>query len=219
MPFINYQDRNILFVHIPKTGGSTIEKWLENYAEIKLLNGSPYLGPNPYGMPEELPCTPQHLMLPELDRYFARDYFDYIFALTRNPYARIASEYKFKLMVHEALNTPSDQTFGEWVATLGEQMAANPWCRDNHLRPQYEFVDERVDMFRFEDLSTIRDEISLKAKLPPPDGELPHIFDGSAFADQIHWTLTEVDIIRELYARDFAQFNYDPDDTPLSAKA
>ena len=36
MPFIDHQGRRSLFVHIPKTGGTSIETWLKGIGPLRL---------------------------------------------------------------------------------------------------------------------------------------------------------------------------------------
>ncbi|WP_298331226.1 sulfotransferase family 2 domain-containing protein [Asticcacaulis sp.] len=215
MPFFRYKDKTILFIHVPKTGGSTIEEWIETFADINLLQNNTVIGENPYGMPEILPCTPQHLMQSEIDKYFT-DRFDYTFTVVRNPYKRVESEFKFKQIIHKVLGTVPDQSFDEWVRTIGDQFAHDPWARDNHLRPQHEFFDARARLFRFEEgLLNICRAVSEDIEAPAPDDRLSHVLDGSAHNHEIVWSDEGRAHVKAFYREDFSKFGYDPDVYPL----
>lgn len=143
MPILVFNERKILFVHIPKTAGASIESHLRNVARVALFCGN-FVKLNALKMP----CSPQHFHIEILRAIFPRGYFDWQFTVVRNPLDRLKSEYRMRrgrFVGEEVLPFPA------WVGAVFKRHAKNPYVLDNHIRPQVEFVDENVEVFRFED--------------------------------------------------------------------
>jgi hypothetical protein len=92
-------DPKIIFIHIPKTGGTTIENLLESNRKV----GTPY---RRFGAHHTLQQVYKKLALPdEKDEDFKpinmAEY--YIFTVARNPWARYASIYVHDLKAHAEL--------------------------------------------------------------------------------------------------------------------
>src|SRR5690554_502775 len=92
MPVMSKHDVNILFIHIPKTGGTTIEdvfrrsgfsvSYYEPRAKTKL------------GSPNKIRlCSPQHMHAYQINSIFDLSKFDYVFGVVRDPLTRAVSEY------------------------------------------------------------------------------------------------------------------------------
>ena len=88
MPY--YKEKNILFIHIPKTGGTVIENQLKTKFKQSLYGGiirtSPYNG-----------GSPQHLFYKTIFEHKEKLNVDFqnikVFCVVRNPYDRILSFY------------------------------------------------------------------------------------------------------------------------------
>ncbi len=149
MPIARINGQSVLFVHIPKTGGETTEKYLESASEtdepLSLLRPPDH---------DLLPCAPQHLHGKALNYLFRPKFFDYAFTIVRDPVARAVSEYKFRAGPLHAKGRRIP-TFPAWWQRTRKAYASNPYVADNHLRPQMEFITPRIaarfDVFRFED--------------------------------------------------------------------
>lgn len=79
MPLHRIGDKIVLFVHIPKTGGSTMEAWLHD------------LGPRALRYPkkgEGLLTPPQHFHAALLERIVPPEFYDDAFCIVRDPLDR-----------------------------------------------------------------------------------------------------------------------------------
>ncbi|MFI2103371.1 sulfotransferase family 2 domain-containing protein [Isoptericola sp. NPDC019693] len=145
MPVFTRGERNVLFIHVPKTGGSAIEKhfvaagWEMSYHDGRMPKGYPnYLRR----------CTPQHMHGALLKEIFRLRRFDAVFAVVRDPVARFRSEY---VMRHKQELTTSADAVEAWALERFEKFAVNPYVHDNHIRPQVEFLVKRALVYRMED--------------------------------------------------------------------
>ena len=88
MPIYRINNRNVLFIHVPKTGGTSVERYLGLYAQPALHNqGAKLLRPV-----KDATFTPalamQHFHAELLEAMFPPDFFDYAFMVVRHPAAR-----------------------------------------------------------------------------------------------------------------------------------
>lgn len=144
MPVFSKGKSNILFLHIPKSAGSTIEKigsdlgWKESFSirgksleEIKYFKASL-----------------QHLHAKPLESIFNLDQFDSIFTIVREPFSRFKSEYYWQRS-QGITELPVD----DWVLDTFEKYGRNGYVYDNHIRPQIEFLinGAQFQVFKLED--------------------------------------------------------------------
>lgn len=208
MPFINYNSQNINFVHIPKTGGTTVEVWLGALAPLRFKTT---------GVPAALKYTPQHFTYTDLRTIFGEDFFHYSFCIVRNPYERFASEYRMQHILGQRGFWKAFESFPAWVETVTQQLRNQPWMLDAHLRPQWQFVSNAVNVFKYEDgLETILKRVAKVNSLPPLTTPLPRHTDSEAFTGKVVWDTKEIETVRALYQRDFDIFGYDIDRVPGS---
>ena len=86
MPVFRQDGRAVLFVHVPKAGGSTLERlfaksgWTTGYRDPKGGVGS---------MNSVRRCSPQHMHRPMLEQVFRLDRFDAVFMTVREPLATV----------------------------------------------------------------------------------------------------------------------------------
>ena len=140
--FSDRTGRNHLYIHVPKTGGSAIEIFLEKsgYAGSYIDRSGPG-SLNPIRL-----CSPQHMHAAMLCAIFDIASFDSIFMTVRHPIARIVSEYRMQLNLKGQL-----PPFGEWARGILRQYHRDPFTLDNHIRPQAEFWLPGSRVFRLED--------------------------------------------------------------------
>lgn len=201
MPIFRLAEKNLLFVHVPKAGGTSIERWLSAHATESFHVGNKAL--------PDFPCVPQHFHGAILDALFAPGFFDYSFCVVRNPYARLLSEYNYRRVEarrRERLLLAGG--FAPWLRLTFRRYRASPYVLSNHIRPQVEFPTAGCEVFRLEDQLG-----ALEARL----GEVTGIgFDGppakSNVSKKSGARMTEVaaELIRGFYAADFERFGYDP---------
>jgi hypothetical protein len=197
MPLFRFGDRIVLFVHIPKTAGTSIEKMLSAAGGIEAMR---------YGAQiPSLPCTPQHFHAEIITRLFPPAFYDAAFTIVRNPYARIASEYKMRVLA-----AGRNLGFDDWVARVFERYQRNMYVSDNHIRPQSEFLIEPLTIFRFEQLPMT----AVRHWLAAIGIDLPTeiVWERRGEERQIVISRATAARIAGFYAADFEQFAYSIDD-------
>jgi hypothetical protein len=199
MPFIEHNGKRVLFVHIPRTGGTSIEHWMASLAPVRFRT---------IGMPPALRCTPQHLRMSDYNALFGENYFDYAFTVVRNPYARIESEYRLRAALQEREFFGEAMTFSMWLELSLERSRREPWHMDNHLRPQSEFIGTGVEVHHFEDgLAAVIRKIATVLGVPCSDLPESRLATGKDIA--IRWDSLDRERVAERYARDFNRFRYE----------
>lgn len=142
MPVFIKDDKSILFVHVPKTGGSSIEQsFADSGYETHFLGG-------PRTLRRLRRCTPQHMHARMLRQTFRLGRFDLIFMLVREPLARFRSEYG---MQHKHDVRTDRKSVEEWAERVFTRYEKDNFAFDNHLRPQAEFLLPNARVFRLED--------------------------------------------------------------------
>ncbi len=180
MPLFRINGKLIHFVHIPKTGGASIETLCAGLGAVAMLSAS-----NRY-----LPCSPQHIH-DQIHQSLKLDAIaDWSFAIVREPLARLVSEYRMRRRQAELLEAnptytlgfvdPDDLPRGEraefdaWAEHVLDRCRADPFALDNHIRPQAAFLSENQELFRLEDgLEPIAAKIAALCGLPETP-EVPH---------------------------------------------
>ncbi|MCI4679804.1 sulfotransferase family protein [Rhodoblastus acidophilus] len=203
MPIFHTNGKNVLFVHIPKTGGTSVEKWLRRHVNISFFS---------IGVPSAMKCTPQHLTNHDFFQIFGKGYFDYTFAIVRNPFDRIVSEYRMREAEGNAGFWGAFPEFSLWLEENLPLQTRDPWRLDNHLRPQWEFISSDTEVFRFEDgLENIMRSVADRVGLPPPD-DVPHEMGRPLGPTKLAWDERDILKMRIHYGQDFSHFGYS--DTP-----
>lgn len=204
------------FVHVPKTGGSTVEQYMEDKGRIALVQK------DTMGWSR---CTAQHIEARLITDLKLDGFADASFAVLRDPLDRLMSEYKYRAGLEasstrppgplDALRRPlrrlrrrstrtapvRGRSFDAWVPAAIDAYGRDPYVNDNHLRPQAEFVGPSCRLFRFEDgLDAVLDWVDAVTATPPGDrgqrlkasgGRVP-VSDGTR------------GLVREFYRDDYA---------------
>ena len=157
MPICIYGETVLFFAHIPKTGGSSIEAYLRYKGPLAL-----------FGEPKVDGIHRQHLTRAQLELVPDLPAFDHAFSVLRDPVSRIVSEYLWRsrpLKPSQRIARPFRRglarrikvrgnvralTFAEWVPLVLDEAAETPGMRDNHMRPQVEFLATGDRLFAFE---------------------------------------------------------------------
>lgn len=198
MPFIEHNGRRVLFIHIPKTGGTSVEKWMESVAPLRLFS---------VGVPAFSRCTPQHYRAQDVKALLGEGFFDYALTIVRNPYDRIESEYKMRAELAKETYWGRIPSFSHWLEINLETQKRAPYHLDNHLRPQWEFLDNDVKVFRLEDgLSSPIKAIAKKLNVDPP--EFVH-HELKSEEREIEWSIADELRVNQHYGADFETFGYD----------
>jgi hypothetical protein len=148
MPYFNNNDTlNILMIHIPKTGGTSLETYFSNKFNIPLNSYSLF---GFYDLSGDLPdplktmlsaISMQHMVLRTIRMYHR--YLNVnlsnnlkIITIVRNPYHRIISDLFFWDLIRKDSN--QEEVYDTIIEFL-----QNPQLYDNHTLPQWQFlIDE-----------------------------------------------------------------------------
>ena len=116
----------VFFMHIPKTGGSSVEKY------FKILGSKVQFFEEFNHLQDLMRCSPvNHLDYQLIDKIFDLKKFVFRFAIIRNPFSRLASEFRFRKGRNR--NWSKDVTIYDRV---------EPWCLDvlsSYAKNQYYF--------------------------------------------------------------------------------
>ena len=198
MPVFSKQSRNILYIHIPKCGGSSIceifkkNNWDESFSiRGKDLNEHKYLK-----------AGPQHYHAEIIKNIFDVTKFDKIFTIVRNPFSRLKSEYYWQLH-NEVFSNISPE---DWFNYILEKYYKNKFIYDNHIRPQNEFIFEQVNIFKLEDgLKKVYESIFEKKFIFIKQPKLKKSKTDKLIEDQFLKIKTKIE---DFYAEDYELFNY-----------
>lgn len=209
MTIFTREGRGLLYIHVPKTGGSSVEDafrdsgWVVHYLDRVLGQGRP----NWYRA-----CSPQHMHAAQLESLFRLDRFDGIFMTVREPIARFRSEY---LMRHSHLETvPLDEASVErWALQRIVEYRRDPWLLDNHLRPQSEFYVPGALVYKLEDgLNEMARDLNAALDIDGPV-DMPRVNEGGAKAGVSSRDVEISDRLRGVlqtwYAADYDLFGFD----------
>jgi hypothetical protein len=170
-------DKNkIIFVHIPKTGGETITKMLWG-CKLSLATG-------------------KHLTVKQYaEQCSIEDY--YCFSIVRNPYERALSHYRF---LKQYYNPPRIKcNFETWIQ--------NPHGAIDFLfYPQSYYVDDTVDIFKFEDWDATIRQICKKTGFKNPNSFIHR--NKTRKEEDLSLSPISIAAINDLYSEDFERFGY-----------
>jgi hypothetical protein len=202
MPVFFKGTRRILFIHVPKAGGTSIEAYFE-------ANGftTAYLdrGESPESLNGVRRCSPQHMHAALLQMLFNPDLFDYVFMTVRHPISRLLSKF-----VMETGETESVTRLEDWILRDFSKVFADPSYMDNHLRPQCDFLLPQAKVFKLEDgfgedfVGRLQSESGFE--LPQAIGREMHACLGKPDFNLVRSAIR--DLITTYYARDFTTFGY-----------
>ena len=199
MPIFRVNGATVHFAHVPKAGGTSVERWLREH-------GDETFHANRVG--HGLPCVPQHFHAELLRYLFGDGWFDFSFAIVRHPETRLLSEYNYRMthgrQLHSRLPAPS---LARWVRKTVRVYRRDPYVYGNHIRPQHEFLLPETEVFRLEDgldsaIRAVADRLSVPAPSAVP------------FENRSEPVTEGVDdrtarAVEALYAMDYARFGYE----------
>lgn len=197
MPLLRINGKNILFIHVPKTGGSAIAEYYRKYTTFSLERFQ--IGH------WDKPCIPRHYHGALLERMISPDLIDVAFMVVRDPVERFVSDYKF--YVKRKRREERLPNFSAWLSYRLWRAARNQFYMDNHFRPQVEFECFGADVFRYEDglehcIRKVNEAVGLDCS-----AVLPHV-NVSPDLSVIPSASDRRKIFR-FYAADFKKYEYD----------
>lgn len=221
MPFLSKVP--LLFVHIPKTGGTSVESAMRNLDNsIRLLESAKT---NPSW--QKFGHSPQHCTVQEL-KELGIDLSKYqVFTVVRHPYERVVSEYNYQLALPPKWSKimKDDQknrlTFDEFLAAFLDRSRAAIERFDNHQLSCVDYlsngegaIEPSIKVIPYSSRNLIKD-VASKIVFKNPSERLkfesaylrkdmfcPSIFTVNSLTDQ-HKAL-----IQKAFAKDFAHFDF-----------
>jgi len=202
MPY--YKEKDLLFIHIPKTGGTNIENCIIQKHKQTLYSGKTNnLLKYPYNN-----ISLQHQFYTTI--YNNRDKLDInfnnikIFSVVRNPYNRIISDLFWYNLIKKDY-TP-EQVYDKIVNDY-----LNRYDLDNHNQPQYKYITDNhrnlipgIKIFKCENLNEMNEDINKFI------GFDINIKQDNANKDYSKYLNKDsIDLINKIYKKDFELFNYD----------
>ena len=196
--------KKLIFIHIPKTGGTTIEEYMNAIKKPTLRHG--------YGVFKNIVF--QHFRWNDYIDFMGIDSFNNYtkFSIVRNPYERIISEY-YWTPTETNLGYKSNKDFNSFlnnVKDIVKNKKYNDTIYHDHFIPQYEFICNKdnnivVDhLFRFENFDKVLNFLKdNEYKINKNKKENQCIYQ-----KKINLTKKQKNIIYNLYKKDFKIFNY-----------
>jgi hypothetical protein len=209
MPLAFIGSRRLLYLHVPKTGGTSVERTISQMGQMTHKN---------FFVPDGFPCTAQHWhgavwekLIPEAS------FFDAVFMTVRHPLRRFESEYRYRLAseIVSLKKDPKDirvrlDGFSRWGDKVLDAYGEDPFAFDNHFRPQYEFEAFSPRVFRIEDgVDSISSFLARQLSLSTVPVIGKHKV--SPYFVKTLWSRTLFDRVLALYAEDFKRYGYSED--------
>lgn len=211
MPILSAAGKRILFIHVPKTAGTTITDLLLSYGDVSGIGHYPVSAHS---------CSPQHMHAELLrEAHGSADSvspFDYVFTIVREPVARFESEYAWvrtrlggrRTLLRYGLGLGRGVPINLWARIMLRRYRRYPYVLDNHLRPQHEFPCFDAEVFRLEDgLDKVRERLDAVLGM---SGRFGANHNRTVAGRPPTWRLSggARAAVVDFYARDYEAFGY-----------
>lgn len=168
MPLCRIADTMLYFAHIPKTGGSSVEAYMEAKGSVALRHNR-LAG-------DWSRTTPQHIPAAVFSAYIPDDFYDCGFAILRDPKAKMISTFRMRVSDRHVWTNPLNWLlwlwakahgrkvfairvwrfrltldFDTWMWIVSHWMRRSPYIYDGHCLPQSAYMHPGQELFLFED--------------------------------------------------------------------
>jgi len=222
MPIFRVAEKVVLFAHVPKCGGGSIEQALhKNGLELSFYDGTFWRqGPSVW-----YKSSPQHLETAQLQNLFSEGFFDYEFAVVRDPASRLLSAFN-----HQRRRIGRFTSLDGFLSRLERRVQKHDdyfsYQFDNHFLPSSRFIGEDAKIFYLEDgleevFRTLSDDLQIALKAPADRHNVKSydiaanpnklknvvkrvVLPGSPTRESL--SAAQLDRIRALYREDYQRF-------------
>lgn len=147
MPFFRLDNRIVLYAHVPKSGGTTVNRRLRDAgAELAFFDGAFWTS----GQKRWHRSSPQHISNADRDLLFPEGFFDYAFAVVRDPVDRFLSAFNHnrgRIGHHVSF----DRFLSRMERRVEDEVDYYGYRFDNHFLPSFRIVPRQARVFRLED--------------------------------------------------------------------
>lgn len=192
----------VIFIHIPKTGGTTIEKMLDIPVGKSSLFLSRYEAKNKPAY--------QHYTYEQLKDVIPAEKFNSYEKITfvRNPWDKLVSAYFWNKRGFQNFSDFVDfveSTFQRFsLDEIFKYPGYNKWFI-SHILPQYLYVGPDVTVYKFENFQTELPKLLKKYNI---EGNLRHDHKKDHQHYSKYYDDRTKDIVSKVYAKDISLFNY-----------
>lgn len=209
MPYFRNEEINLLLIHIPKTGGTSLEDYFSKKYNIPLDNKSLYWFNKMYKN-VSVNSSLQHITYSEIIKY--NDFFNVeinnalTISIVRNPYKRMISDLFWKGIIH--MNYTKEQ-----VTKCLQNYLYDKDC-DNHNLPQYLFVTDQNKKL-FPHIKILRTETLVQDmhNMGFKDFNVKSNYNHNKVNNKINYNdylnRESIKLINEFYHDDFILFGYE----------
>lgn len=206
------RDGKCVFVHIPKTGGTSIDMAMGISTE-----GEANSKPNEVVMSgvydERSLRSLQHLHAHEIRDRIGRERFadSFVFAFVRNPWDRMVSEYRWRVM--NRYPTCRTESFAEFLRAIASGKRPAP---SDHFDSQVDMISDPITgerlvevVGRFERIQQDWEELIYPNITCEADRVLKVTQSSERERDyRLYYDQETVEIVRRMYAKDVEAFDY-----------
>ncbi len=199
------REKKIIFVHVPKTGGSSIEKVLGLHPnDVKDCNY--FLSGTNYHL--------QHLTLQEIEKILIEDgevISEYsVIGMVREPIDRMLSEFRWRKKINHKI--VKDLDVNEFIDSIYNRLSSGEYI-DSHFTEQSKYFElsqnshfSSIDILKYEDGFDVVAEL-LKKVIPNREFTIPKVNHTNHIdINRAHLSAQSIDKIMTLYKNDFEQF-------------
>jgi len=209
MPIIKVNGVLLYFSHIPKCGGSSVENFLAQFSDsIVFLDRNFFTHKKTWNT-----SSPQHIDGLSLNRLFKdKNFFDYYFAIVRDPISRFKSAFMFQKHIEKKI--PKDISINEHISLIkDEKISLFSYC-DNHFLPMIHFFMPNTEyrIFKIEEgLENFKKWLEVNIYKKKINFEIPRENSSLKKIKQIEdYNLNEesIDNLKIIYKKDYEAFKY-----------
>lgn len=191
-----FKEHNLLFIHIPKTGGSAIESYYGVYHNRDLN----HLWHSDEFLVNGIKFAPQHFPSYHLKDILTETVYNSLFKFTfvRNPYTRILSEYGWQSKIYNTRIPLND-----WIIPYYSAQDTD------HKLPQSYFIDDSINYIgKFESLQEDFNTVLRLNNLDDRKG-LERVNVSNVRPKLEHISQGNISFINDLFIQDFTTFKYE----------